>query len=171
MPRVVQLDFTTGAPSGSAVDLKGLRRIFPGPVAALDGIDLQIAPGEFVAILGPSGCGKSTLLRIVAGLDQADAGVVQVGREENDQRRIGYVFQDAYLLPWRSALRNVALPLELMRAATAQRLAAASSTIARVGFVSIFPVIANTLMGVSTDLALRDLFRLYNANLLATLFK
>jgi NitT/TauT family transport system ATP-binding protein len=129
----MQPDFTAAALSASAVELQGVRRVFPGPVAVIDRIDLQIAPGQFVAILGPSGCGKSTLLRIVAGLDQPDAGVVQAGRGENAQRHIGYVFQDAYLLPWRSALRNVELPLELMGAPHAERSAAAAGAMDRVG--------------------------------------
>jgi len=91
----------------AAVALRAIRRTF-GAVTVLDGVDLSISEGEFVAIVGPSGCGKSTLLRAVAGLDVVDSGSVEVQREG-----IAYVFQDAHLLPWRTVARNVALPLEL----------------------------------------------------------
>ncbi len=94
---------------------------------AQDGVDLEIAAGEFLALVGPSGCGKSTLLRLVAGLDQPQAGAIHVGsageesavagknyrRPKRIRDDIAYVFQDAHLLPWRNVLRNVALPLEL----------------------------------------------------------
>jgi NitT/TauT family transport system ATP-binding protein len=90
-----------------AVALRAIRRTF-GAVTALDGVDLTIEEGEFVAIVGPSGCGKSTLLRAVAGLEEVDAGEVEVQRAG-----IAYVFQDAHLLPWRTVARNIALPLEL----------------------------------------------------------
>src|SRR5215467_773594 len=109
----MQLDVSAPAPSGIAVELREIRRTFPGPVTAVDGIDLRVAPGEFVAILGPSGCGKSTLLRIIAGLDKPNSGSIQIGADGAGHRHIGYVFQDAFLLPWRNAVRNVALPLEL----------------------------------------------------------
>jgi NitT/TauT family transport system ATP-binding protein len=89
-----------------AVVLRGARRSF-GDVVALDGIDLTVNEGEFVALIGPSGCGKSTLLRLVAGLDQGE-GEVSV-----DRSSIAYVFQDAHLLPWRTVTDNVALPLQL----------------------------------------------------------
>ena len=128
----MQLDPTTASLSGISVDLCGIQRVFPGPVTAIDGIDLHIAPGEFVAILGPSGCGKSTLLRIIAGLDKPDSGSIQAGAGGNAHRHIGYVFQDAYLLPWRNALSNVALPLELSGVPRAERLAAAAQAIERV---------------------------------------
>jgi len=124
----MQLGFTVATP-GISVDLRGIRRVFPGPVAAVDEVDLHIAPGEFVALLGPSGCGKSTLLRIIAGLDKPDSGSIQAGPA---QRQIGYVFQDAHLLPWRNALRNVALPLELSGVPRAERLTAATQAIERV---------------------------------------
>jgi NitT/TauT family transport system ATP-binding protein len=90
-------------------------------VEAVAGIDLEIAPGEFVALLGPSGCGKSTILRIVAGLDHPDHGSVRVdgqapelGPDAGERTRLAYVFQDAHLLPWRDVLGNVRLPLELL---------------------------------------------------------
>jgi NitT/TauT family transport system ATP-binding protein len=114
---------------GNPVTLAGIRRIFPGNVIAIDGIDLKVSAGEFVAILGPSGCGKSTLLRIIAGLDKPDAGTVHSGAK----RKIGYVFQDAHLLPWRRTLDNVALPLELMGMTRAQRSHAAAQVLAQVG--------------------------------------
>jgi NitT/TauT family transport system ATP-binding protein len=87
-----------------------------GPV--LQGIDLQIEAGSFVALLGPSGCGKSTLLRFVAGLDVPSSGSVSLLPSGADApsgvpAKVAFVFQDAQLLPWRSALDNVALPLEL----------------------------------------------------------
>jgi NitT/TauT family transport system ATP-binding protein len=129
----MQLDVTPEALPGIAVDLQGVRRVFPGPVTAVDGIDLHIAPGEFVAILGPSGCGKSTLLRIIAGLDAPNSGSIQAGPDGAAHRHIGYVFQDAYLLPWRNALNNVALPLELVGVPRTERLAAAANAIERVG--------------------------------------
>ena len=94
---------------GARLSLQGVRRGFSGRTV-LEALDLEIASGEFLALLGPSGCGKSTLLRLIAGLDQPDAG--KVGRD-NPDAALAYVFQDASLMPWRSVLGNVALPLEL----------------------------------------------------------
>ena len=121
-----------------AIRLRNVRRVFPGGVEALGGIELDVAPGQFVALLGPSGCGKSTLLRLVAGLDRPQAGEVTVaGRDPSvpgaARNGVAYVFQDADLLPWRSVLANVALPLELAGVPREQRLAAARSAIGQVG--------------------------------------
>src|SRR5687767_73777 len=106
------------APASPATDtaarvaVRGVSRVFPGNVEAIRNLDLDIPAGEFVALLGPSGCGKSTLLRIIAGLDRPTAGTLAV----NDERgaRTAFVFQDAHLLPWRTVIDNVALPLELL---------------------------------------------------------
>jgi sulfonate transport system ATP-binding protein len=90
----------------SAVSVRGLVRGF-GPKGVLNGVDLDIAPGEFVALLGPSGCGKSTLLRALAGLDHdvKGSGVINV------PDRVSVVFQDSRLLPWDTVLGNVTLGL------------------------------------------------------------
>jgi len=86
-------------------------------VTALAGIDLDVRRGEFLTLLGPSGCGKSTLLRAVADLVAPNTGEVRVlgatAEAARRQRAIGFVFQDPALLPWRTALQNVALPLEV----------------------------------------------------------
>jgi NitT/TauT family transport system ATP-binding protein len=86
---------------------------------ALSGIDLQVRRGEFVSVIGPSGCGKSTLLRIIGGLQQPTSGHVAVAgrppREAQLRKDIGFVFQDASLLPWRTVRGNVRLPLEVNR--------------------------------------------------------
>lgn len=82
----------------------------------LQDIDLVIEAGSFVALLGPSGCGKSTLLRFISGLERPAAGAIELspGAGESSARtKLAFVFQDAQLLPWRSVLDNVALPLEL----------------------------------------------------------
>jgi NitT/TauT family transport system ATP-binding protein len=121
------------ATSNIAVDLRHIGRVFNGSMSAIDGIDLRITPGEFVAILGPSGCGKTTLLRIIAGLDHADSGSMHIDQGRDGRKAIAYVFQDAHLLPWRDALHNVALPLELIGMPRAERLAVAAEAIAQVG--------------------------------------
>ena len=88
-----------------------------GSVTALENVGLKVPPGGFVSLLGPSGCGKSTLLRLVADLVAPTHGKVTVlgGPPERARlnRELGFVFQDATLLPWRSALENVRLPLEV----------------------------------------------------------
>lgn len=105
-----------------------LHKVFDSDVIAIEDLTIEIRSGEFLAVLGPSGCGKSTLLRIIAGLDQPTSGSV-----EKDEGKIAYVFQDAHLLPWRTVLRNVALPLELMGASRAERLDAAADALRQVG--------------------------------------
>jgi len=102
------------------VSLRGLSHVFSDgrqPLAALSGISLEVPWGQFTSVIGPSGCGKSTLLRIVGGLLRPSQGQViidgQPPRAAQRAREIGFVFQDPALLPWRSVLTNVRLPLEI----------------------------------------------------------
>jgi NitT/TauT family transport system ATP-binding protein len=88
-------------------------RRFPGGIEALRDTTLQLSESDFVALLGPSGCGKSTLLRLIAGLDQPDDGRLTWDGGPPTRGDVGYVFQDATLLPWATAEDNVFLPLRL----------------------------------------------------------
>ncbi|MGH7266027.1 MAG: ABC transporter ATP-binding protein [Candidatus Rokuibacteriota bacterium] len=102
------------------IQLAGVSKTYAstdGPVPALETVSLDVAEGEFVAILGPSGCGKSTLLLIVAGLLPASEGLVRVaGRAvTGPQTEIGIVFQNPVLLDWRTVVRNVLLQVESRR--------------------------------------------------------
>jgi NitT/TauT family transport system ATP-binding protein len=103
-----------------AIQLRDVTVRFPtdrGVVTALERVSLTVPRGGFVSLLGPSGCGKSTLLRVVSDLVPATSGEVQIlgasASAAREARDIGFVFQDASLLPWRTALENVALPLEV----------------------------------------------------------
>ena len=109
----------------NALSARGLWRCFPHKKAystVLENIDLDIAQGEFVAILGPSGCGKSTLLALLAGLDKPTVGEIHAhGREvQGPVRDAGFVFQRDLLLDWRTVLDNVLLPLQLRGERTSQ---------------------------------------------------
>jgi NitT/TauT family transport system ATP-binding protein len=103
----------------TVVSLNGVSKTFAkGNVTALQGIDLQIEPGEFVSLIGPSGCGKSTLLRVIGDLIQPTEGTVEVNgkpaRQARSDHDYGMVFQDSVLFDWRTVSRNVGLPLELL---------------------------------------------------------
>ena len=97
----------TPATHGVGISVRGLRKSF-GDLEVLKGIDLDVAPGEFVAIVGRSGCGKSTLLRILAGLDRASEGAVLFGAGDSRAR---LMFQEPRLLPWASVQENVEVGL------------------------------------------------------------
>jgi NitT/TauT family transport system ATP-binding protein len=88
-----------------------------GGVTALQEVDLEIRPGEFVSLIGPSGCGKSTLLRVVGDLIQPSSGTVEVNGKTAARARVdrdyGIVFQDSVLFEWRTVAKNIGLPLEL----------------------------------------------------------
>ena len=108
-----------GAARPGAIDLAGLRFAFPGRDGAalpvLDGIDLSIPGGGIVALIGPNGSGKSTLLRVVAGLLEPTGGRARIDGDAitGPDARIGLVFQEPRLLPWRSTADNITYPLEL----------------------------------------------------------
>ncbi|MEU0531644.1 ABC transporter ATP-binding protein [Amycolatopsis tolypomycina] len=98
--------------------LDGVAQVFDGgagPVRALAGIDFEVGEHEFVAVIGRSGCGKSTLLRLIAGLLPPTAGRISVGGEpvRGPRRDVSFMFQRPALLPWRSVLANVMLPVEI----------------------------------------------------------
>lgn len=84
-----------------------------GGLKALQGVNFQLAPQEFVCVIGPSGSGKSTLLRVIAGVLQPSRGEVKFSYEGDRLVKIGYVFQQANLMPWRTVIENITLPLEL----------------------------------------------------------
>ncbi len=97
---------------------EGIRHAYEGAhgeLVALADVNLAVGPGEFVAIVGPSGCGKSTLLRILGGLLVPGRGRVLLDGKPltAPQRQVGYVFQNVNLMPWRTVMRNVTLPLEV----------------------------------------------------------
>ena len=92
----------------SSLSFDDIGMIFPDGTEALKNISFDLSKGEFVTIVGPSGCGKSTLLKIASGLLEPTNGSVEVDRE-----RLGYVFQDATLLPWRTVSKNIELLAEL----------------------------------------------------------
>ena len=126
--------------SSVVVDVENLSVIYPAKdqeVVALDRVSLSIAEGEFISLIGPAGCGKTTLLRVIADLEPATSGRVLVnGMSPHDARlarAYGYVFQAAALYPWRSVLRNVMLPLEIMGIPAAEREPRAREQLAKVG--------------------------------------
>ena len=101
------------AAQGLALSVRELRKAY-GERVVLDGVNLDVAPGEFIAIVGRSGCGKSTLLRLVAALESAQAGTITLDGEPLAQHRddVRIMFQDARLLPWKRVVDNIALGLE-----------------------------------------------------------
>jgi len=136
--------------SEAAVRVRRLDRIFASrkgaSVTALQGVDLDVAPGEFVSLIGPSGCGKSTLLRLIADLDTPTTGELTVFGKSARQARLdqdyGIAFQQAGLLPWRTVAGNIELPLKLHGAGKAQRRERTRELIELIGlqeFASSYP--------------------------------
>ena len=128
------------APSADrpAIRLAGLSvgfRVGGRPLPVLEDLSLEVAPGSVVAIIGPNGCGKSTLLRVIAGLLPHTGGMVEVDGEPvaGPDPRVGLVFQEPRLLPWRKASDNVAFPLELAGVPLAERRARAAELLRLVG--------------------------------------
>ena len=112
----------------AALAFDDIGMIFPDGTETLQNISFSVDKGEFVTVVGPSGCGKSTLLKIASGLLEPTAGAVDVVRD-----RLGYVFQDATLLPWGTVLGNVELLCELHGMAKAERRELAEASIDLVG--------------------------------------
>ncbi|MFI5717668.1 ABC transporter ATP-binding protein [Nocardia sp. NPDC051750] len=127
---------------GTAVSFDRVIKRFGTGTTALDGIDLRVRHGDFVAVVGPSGCGKSTLLRMAAGLDRPSAGSVAVATES-----IGFIFQEPTLLPWRSVRRNVELSAELAHLDKAARRSRAAAAIRAVGLDDFAEQLPRTLSG------------------------
>jgi NitT/TauT family transport system ATP-binding protein len=148
------LDDVAGIQAGVSVCVAGVRRQYRSGFVALEAVNLDIAPGEMVALVGPSGCGKSTLLKVIAGLLSASDGEVTFGGKGRPE--IGYVFQDPHLLPWRRVLRNVELFLEVDGMKKSKRVERAREALALVGltdFERAFPAELSGGMKMRVSLA------------------
>jgi NitT/TauT family transport system ATP-binding protein len=129
------------------VSVRNVSKVFAqGNVTALQDIDLDLRPGEFVSLIGPSGCGKSTLLRVIGDLVQPSRGEVVVNGKSAHQARLdrdyGIVFQDAVLFDWRTVGKNIGLPLELLgwdRKRRADRLQEMLALVELTGFEDHYP--------------------------------
>ncbi|MCB2185184.1 MAG: ABC transporter ATP-binding protein [Deltaproteobacteria bacterium] len=123
-----------------SLELREVKKSFPGEepgsaAAIIDGVSLSIPTGRFVALVGPSGCGKTTLLRIVAGLEKATAGEILLDGQPmaRHPERVGMVFQQYALFPWRTAQKNIETGLEIKGVPAAERRRAAREYVAAFG--------------------------------------
>ena len=128
--------------SSVLLEFSGTEMTFPNGTVALRDVDLTVGRGEFVSVVGPSGCGKSTLLRLASGLEQASGGGTTVGTEH-----VGYVFQDATLLPWRTVGKTVELLAELQGVPNAQRAEKVAKVIDLVGLAGFESNLPRQLSG------------------------
>ena len=149
-------------PSNSDAPVVALKRVgktFANGVVALERLDLDVRPGEFVSLLGPSGCGKSTALRIVAGLSEPTSGTVEWLEGEAASaagpRRIGFVFQEPTLMPWATVAANVRLPLKLagLKPTAQARVDAALARVGLSGFAQSYPRELSGGMKMRTSIA------------------
>ena len=127
--------------TGLDISLDGVDARFAtagGQIEALAGVNVGVGAGSFIAVIGPNGCGKSTLLRVIAGLKAPDVGRVLVGGAEPvaGDGRVGLDFQQPRLVPWRSVIDNVALPMELAGVAPDVRRDRAEAALAQVGLAT-----------------------------------
>ncbi|MBA2333089.1 MAG: ABC transporter ATP-binding protein [Actinobacteria bacterium] len=135
------------------IELRDIAVSFPAgvgePLVALDGVDLVVEPGQLVALIGPNGSGKSTLLRVIAGLLPADRGEATLdGRPiDGPDPRIGLVFQEPRLLPWRTTEANVAYPLELAGVPPAERRSRVETLLQTVGLEEAAKQVPSQLSG------------------------
>lgn len=137
--------------AGQGMTFDNVSMHFPDGTHAVDDVSFSIGPGEFVSVVGPSGCGKSTLLKMASGLLPATGGEVTV-----DRNGLGYVFQDATLLPWRTVQKNVEFLGELEGMSKAERAAAAKEAIELVGlkgFEDKYPISLSGGMKMRCSLA------------------
>jgi NitT/TauT family transport system ATP-binding protein len=146
----IRIDNAADAGQGEAViALRDVTKVFEsrsGTVQALDATDLSVCNNEFVCLLGPSGCGKSTILGLIAGLTKPTTGTVTINDQSIEAARkayrIGLVFQDAVLLPWRTVAENVSLPLEVLgisKSARASKIKSVLDLVKLDGFENRFP--------------------------------
>jgi NitT/TauT family transport system ATP-binding protein len=123
-----------------AIDLRVGYETADDDILAIESLNLNIAPGEFVAVIGPSGCGKSTLLKAICGLVPPTSGSVTVARRDpawaRSQRMFGFVFQEPVLLAWRTNIQNVTLPLEVIGVPREERVRRAAQALEKVGLSS-----------------------------------
>jgi NitT/TauT family transport system ATP-binding protein len=135
------------------IELRDIAVTFPAAgsdrVEALGGIDIVVEPGQVVALIGPNGSGKSTLLRVIAGLLRPDRGSVVIDGQAvtGPSSRVGLVFQEPRLLPWRTTAANVAYPLELSGVARADRDARVERLLDTVGLRDAAALIPSRLSG------------------------
>lgn len=147
---VLDVDATTLMKNSQITFDKAVKR-FPTGTTALDGIDLDVRKGEFVAVVGPSGCGKSTLLRMAAGLERCTSGSVCVANYS-----VGFIFQEPTLLPWRNVQGNIELSAELggvAKNARRERAIAAIDAVGLTGFADQLPSALSGGMKMRVSLA------------------
>lgn len=140
------------SPPTPVLEARNLSKVYPngdGGLLALEGVSFSVRPEEFLCLVGPSGCGKTTLLRLLAGLLPPTRGQVVFEGEvlRAPRRRIGFVFQQVNLMPWRTVLENVALPLELAGVEPEQRRARAQAMVDLVGLTGFEAAYPRDLSG------------------------
>jgi NitT/TauT family transport system ATP-binding protein len=132
------------SPPGEAyVRLRGVTKDYDNGTRALDGLDLDVGRGEFVALLGPSGCGKSTALRLIAGLSEPSGGTMTLPSAAGGRKPVvGFVFQEPTLMPWATVFDNVRLPLRIARRPRSDSDPKVNAVLAQVGladFAGAYP--------------------------------